>query len=186
MKQKYIVCIIILIIAACTSDHKSVATSPLYHADTSYLHEIMRKMIGDHIAPFRPATEYDEETNIFIDTVLYDKDSLKAMALVITENSIFKLKARLSEADNFYSGYYFFCRRDRRGEPLKVFKYNPYRLGRYESYRQVQHRLRYESFTRRSKDVWNDESKYNFDDQKFWSGSEYNEITSDTNYIVIQ
>lgn len=154
--------------------------------DTVYLKSVITKMINENISPFYNKSEFDSKTEIFVDDLIYSRDSCGIVVLVITKNLNTKLLAPDDIFDSHYNGHYLFCKRESINKPIKVFTYSSVEFTHYKAYNRVKNALHNECFRYRSKHMWNEkEPLYNIDDNRFWTSQEFIKITSDTSFVQL-
>lgn len=93
-----------MVLFTCGSNSPDYKPNVKYEKDSVYFRAVVRKMMTENIDPFHNVREFDQNSSLFIDTILYSKDSLKAMLLVITVTSDTKTHPVY---DNFHGNYFF-------------------------------------------------------------------------------
>ncbi len=159
----------------------------LYQKDSVYLGSTLRKMVDNNIDPFVAKNEFDNHTSIFIDSIIYSPNYLRAVVLVITDNLNAKFESNSFASGKTYNGNYFFCFRDTISSPLNIIKYSPWGLIHFESFETVKKRLRDECFRLRSSQRWSEEeSKYNMTDNRFWLSDEFNSVIKHSKIVTFE
>ncbi len=153
--------------------------------DSSYIDSTIRKMIIKNIKPFNNKTEYQSKTEFQVDSLLYSPDSLGIVILLISKHPISQLLIQNLDSDYFYNGIYLFSKRNNIDSVLKVYTWSPWALQHFGSYKEIQKRLYFECFKRRSEDNWDSiNRKYNFNDKEFWGSDEFIAITNTHDYVI--
>lgn len=142
-----------------------------YTNDTTVIRAILTKMRNEKIKPFN-LKMYDEQTDLFIDSVVYSPDQLRMILFVITRNSTSKMLRRENESSYYYDAYYLYCSRDSLKEPIKVYDYAGYRLSFFYHYPEISGTLRDYCFNQLL-ELDGTEQHYNIDDKRFWSSKDF-------------
>jgi len=141
----------------------------LYQGDSMQVHDILKKMLYQHLHPFRPQKQFDSETKIFVDSILYSPDRLRMVVFVITRNSTGKLLKKENKAPFFYNANYLFCSRDNEKSHIRVYDYVGFNLVNYYKYNEVKERLKEFCFS----GLGGKQNKYNIDDKRFWKSNDF-------------
>jgi hypothetical protein len=142
-----------------------------YIGDSTEISNILSKMLSKHLHPFRPETQFNSETDIHIDSIIYSPDELRMIVFVVTKNSTDKLFKKENGELFFYNANYLFCSRIDKNAPINVYDYVGYNLINYYSYKEIKEQLYEHCFIDLGKD-----DKYNVDDVRFWKSSDFNWI----------
>lgn len=70
-----------MVLFTCGSNSPDYKPNVKYEKDSVYFRAVVRKMMTENIDPFHNVREFDQNSSLFIDTILYSKDSLKAMLI---------------------------------------------------------------------------------------------------------
>ena len=143
----------------------------VYSRDSTEISKVLTMMLSKHVHPFRPEKQFDFNTEIRINSIIYSPDKLKMIVFVITKNSTDKLLKKENGQLFFYNGNYLYCLRGNKNSPIKVFDYAAFNLTHYYSYKEIKDRLDEHCFIDLGK-----ENKYNVDDVRFWESNDFVQV----------
>lgn len=152
----------------------------LYTNDSAYLVQAIKQEIREHTNAFY-SKEYDIDTKIFIDTIMYSPDFNKIVFFIINKNKNENLYKGMSKEEavkvikennfapyddfhfngNAYLGY-------RKGDSLAIKDYFRIHINRYKTYLSLKKRL-HQIFFKEYSEVDEKGFEYNIDDLRFWS-----------------
>jgi hypothetical protein len=157
-----------------------------YSKDSTRLYYTLETMLFKNLSPFSPSSYYDSTTRIYIDSILYSPDELRAVVFVI--NRVAKDKKKLSLKNNFeYNANYLFCDKVNKDSTIKVYRYSAFNLSKYGSYADVKNALFELCFGRRATDKWNEKQpRFNMDDSRFWNSEEFNYVVKNYPFISLE
>lgn len=150
---------------------KSNYDSVTYKKDSVEIESILRKMLSKHMNPFQPLKQFDSNTKIYLDSIIYSPDRLRMVAFVITKNSTDKLLKRENNALFFYKANYLFCSRNSKFSPITVYDYTGFNLAYYYDYDDIKKRLNEYCFFEMA-----GQGGYNLDDIRFWQSDRFARI----------
>lgn len=181
---KVILFSLLLIFNFSCKDYKQIDETPLkykykvdgitfqtYSRDTAMVHATLVKMLHEHTNPFDQQA-YDDDTDLFVDSLVYGPDRLRMIVLVIVKNETVKLLKRENDSTFYYDAYYLFCERKSPQNSIHVYDYSGDRLSRFYDYEKISAALREYCFTRLRNDE-GDEPHFNVDDKRFWDSQTF-------------
>ncbi len=107
-----------------------------YSKDSIRLYYTLETMLLKNIIPFSPSSYYDSTTRIYVASILYSPDKLKAVVFV--RDRVVQDKQKPTTMNNFeYNANYLFCDETNKDSSIRVYRYSPFNLSKYESYPEV-------------------------------------------------
>lgn len=185
MKQYLVIMVLAVILQSCVrkqsgtpKEFKSNTTvnKGIYQSDTSSIKEVLSKMLKENTHPFVPSKQFDKNTSLYIDTLIYSPNKLKMIVFVISKNSTDKLLVKDGGKDLFFNANYLFCLRDSINSAIKVYDYSGFNLVYYDDYNGIKDALRDYCFYRIAAENNEEEKKYNLDDLRFWKSDDFNQV----------
>lgn len=149
-----------------------------YAVDTTAIRTILTKMLNEKVKPFN-LKMYDEQTDLFIDSLVYSPDQLRMIVFVISKNSTLKMLHRENDSGYYYDAYYLYCSRDSLKEPIKVYDRAGYGLVNFYDYEEIRGALRDYCFNRLLK-LDGAIQHYNIDDKRFWSSKDFEWVVNNS------
>ncbi|MBW4888470.1 hypothetical protein KXQ82_02035 [Mucilaginibacter sp. HMF5004] len=153
-----------------------------YSKDSLQIDGVLRMMLNKHLHPFKPDEQFDLNTRILIDSIIYSKDILHMIVFVITKNNTNKLLKKENSEMYFYNGNYLFCSRENKNSPIKVYDYTGFNLVYYYNYKDLKKRLREYCFI----DMGKEKGKYNIDDIRFWKSDDFKWVINNSEATQIR
>ncbi|MEZ5045303.1 MAG: hypothetical protein R2828_35740 [Saprospiraceae bacterium] len=141
-----------------------------YFADSTFLIDHIGKMIQRKEGPFYPE-KFDDSTEIYIDTILYNADQDRLAFFVITKNTNDKLLTKGSRDKSHFDAHFFIGEIFEKSWELKWFK--RLNFSRFESYNDISIKMRswYNNELEKVKGSGGKSLyKYNLNDYRFWDG----------------
>lgn len=145
--------------------NKSVIDINLYRDDSVKVHHILEKMLTEHLHPFTPVSQFDIDTKLYIDSIIYSPDKLRMIVFLITRNSTDKLLKKENGEQYFYNANYLFASRE---DGITIYDYVGFNLVYYYNYDSIKQRLHEYCFSDLARD-----HKFNIDDVRFWNSDEF-------------
>jgi hypothetical protein len=155
----------------------------LYLKDSVEAFSVLKLMLKKNLHPFRPEKQFDSNTSIFLDSIIYSPDKLKMVVFVITKNSTNKLSEKEGKEPYFYNANYLFCSRETKDSSIKIYDYAAFNLVYYYSYNEIKKRLNEYCFLDLGQQK---ENKYNLDDLRFWQSDDFKWVSKNFNATQIQ
>ena len=178
--------ILIIFLSSCNSEngtpaqykYKITISKIEYKLDSAKIMNKLTYMLKKNVHPFTPAKQFDRNTQLFLDSIIYSPDKNKMIALVISKNSNSKLEQPLNYKTNFhYNGNYLYCKKVTSNNDIIVSDYSSFNLIHWETYNDVKERLKEECFeVRYQLGIRDKKPIYNLDDKRFWESLDYNSI----------
>jgi hypothetical protein len=156
----------------------------VYVADKNQTYSIIKKMINAKINPF-DIEEYDDNTNVFIDTLIYSPDQKMLIAFIITKNSIEKLLRKENNEKYYYNANYLFCLKNNIEGKIGVFDYAGFNLVNFYSYNEIKEALHDYCFYRLFGESTRKNIHYNLDDVRFWKSKDFEMIIKNSKVTQI-
>lgn len=150
--------------------YKDTVDDKIYNQYKSLLTDSIKSFIKAKGSPYYPK-EFDEQTEIFIDTILFSPQRNRIAFFVITKNSNDKLLNKGSEDEYHYDANCFVGQLE--DDFWDIRWLNAINLTRYPTPMEASHRIReaYFNLFNRRKDIdGNSLYKYNLNDKRFWDG----------------
>lgn len=156
--------------------YKVTITKTEYCLDSARIVRKLLYMLSKNIKPFQPSKQFDSNTSIFLDSIIYSPDKNKMVIFVISKNKNSKLDQPINYKTDFhYNANYLYCIRS--VNDIKVSNYSSFNLTHWETYKDIKARLKQECFEDRAKEeLQNKEQIYNIDDKRFWKSSDFNDV----------
>ena len=182
MKQYLVIMVLAVILQSCVrkqsgtpKEFKSNTTvnRGIYQSDTSTIKAVLSKMLKENTHPFVPSKQFDKNTSLYIDTLIYSPDKLKMIVFVISKNSTGKLLAKDGGKDFFFNANYLFCLRDSINSTIKIYDDSGFNLVYYDDYNGIKDALHDYCFYRIAAENNGKGKKYNLDDLRFWKSDDF-------------
>jgi hypothetical protein len=161
----------------------SVGASIKYGDDVASIRLILQKMLDAGVNPYDKKI-YDNDTELFVDTLLYSPDQCRMVVFVVDKNSSNKLSSRESDAPFFYNAHYLFCSRRSELDSIRVYDYTNFRLANFYDFLDIRDALRSYCFTQLT-GIDGAEKFYNVDDIRFWNSEIFERVLKHSGSIVL-
>ncbi|MDR6943896.1 hypothetical protein [Mucilaginibacter pocheonensis] len=112
----------------------------VYLKDKEQIYQIIQKMINDKTEPFDAPKEYDQNTQIMVDTIIYNQDQNRLITFIINKNSTDKLLKKENKERYYYNSNYFFCLKDTQGK-IKIFEFSNFNLKYFYNLHEIKNAL---------------------------------------------
>jgi hypothetical protein len=151
-----------------------VATSR-YRQDSLQIVGILTDKIRQKMPPFE-SSDYSDTTQLFVDTIIYEKTLKKMLALVITQNPMSSKKYRLPEEVNYnfyFDAYCFLGEKLEDQEKWNLKWFNVLNLINYYDHHKASDRIKWKYFYELAavRDTSGKSAfRYNANDVRFWAG----------------
>lgn len=157
-KMKYL--LLLLILLQCNKSSIVKTNNPIYERDKKLILKNIKVLVNHHIG-FFVSKEYNDSTQIIIDTVVYSPDFKKFATLIITKNSTSQQLMPNSE-EWYYNATCFLG--TKKNDTLSLYWYGPnFTNSNNPSY--LSETIRKKCF----EDLQNSkEERYNINDNRFW------------------
>lgn len=142
-------------------------------------------MIAEEINPF-DLKQYDMNTVIFVDTLIYSPDQTKLVAFIVDKNSTEKLVKKENSERYYYNATYLFCQKDKHTGKIGVFDYCHFGLANFYSYKEIKEALYNYCFYRLSEESTQEDIHYNVDDVRFWKSKEFERVIRNSKETLLQ
>ena len=186
--------IIVIIFFACGNDNykgtpvafKSTASIDKRNLidDKRQIHSIIKKMIAEEIHPF-DLKEYDVNTIIFVDTLIYGPDQTRLVAFIVDQNNTEKLVKKENTEKYYYNATYLFCQKDKKTGKIGVFDYSHFGLVNFYSYKEIRKALYDYCFYRLLGESTRGNIHYNVDDVRFWKSKDFDRVIKSSKEIQL-
>jgi len=186
---------LVFLLIGCDSKYKSTplkyknlksVDQKMYNADKFEIDLVLKKMMDENSAPFRPKEQFDEQSKFFLDTILYSPDKLRMAILIITKNGTNKLLNNNNLGKFFFNANYLFCSRSSLKSPIGIYDYSSYNIVYYTNYKDVRQRLHEYCFKELSSQNIDGKKIYNVDDLRFWHSDGFNWVMNNSRVRYVQ
>ena len=158
-----------------------------YFSDSLYLKKLFTQILSKNIRPFHRKDIYDQNSILYIDTILYSPKLEKMVVFVITKNALSKFDRYNHDTTKYlYKGFFFFLYKNIKHEIVAnkncVFTFEA------DSKEDVKDAFYSYAFIRKSTDhPFAGESQYNMNDIRLWSSKQMEfEMKDSTNLVILE
>lgn len=155
-----------------------------YIADKNQICLVIKKMVNAKINPF-DIKEYDKNTRIFVDTIIYSPDKTRLITFIITKNNTEKLLKKENNENYYYNANYLFCVKNNTTNVIGVFDYSSFNLVNFYSYKEIKEALYDYCFYRLFGESTQENIHYNIDDSRFWQSKDFERVIKHSNQTQV-
>jgi hypothetical protein len=151
--------------------------------DKKQINSIIKKMIVEKVNPF-DLNVYDENTVIFVDTLIYSPDQTRLVAFIVDRNNTEKLVKKENNERYYYNATYLFGKKDKTGN-IGIFDYCHFGLVNFYSYKEIREALYNYCFYRLLGESTQENIHYNVDDVRFWKSKDFERVIKNSKETML-